>query len=155
MILRIEKKYKKELPVSYVNLLKQQNGGSLIKKYFVKQYVDAFEVSDYVFEIVSILGISSDESNTASLEYKTDVLREEIKEWELTAINPEDIIVFGNDVSAGHANYLFDYSESFKGDEPKIVYYDNELDHKFGLADNFEQFISNLKIKEELELESI
>lgn len=145
MITRIENKYNKKLPSKYVELLKQQNGGRLIKRYFLSD-------NDKVFVVDSILGIPSVESTKSSLEYKTDDIRANIKEYELTAVVPDNIIVFGNDESGGHANYVFDYSELNEHGEPKIVYFDNEVDFKEIVTDSFDEFISNLKIREEAQL---
>lgn len=145
MITRIENKYNKKLPNKYVELLKQQNGGRLIKKYF-------FGDNDRIFIVDSILGIPSVESTKTSLEYKTDDIRDEIIEYELTAVKPDDIIIFGNDESGGHANYIFDYSELNEWGEPKISYFDNEVDEKVIVTDSFDDLISKLKIREEAKL---
>ena len=145
MIIRIENKYNKKLPNSYVELLKQQNGGRLIKRYF-------FDDNDRIFIVDSILGIPSVESTKISLEYKTDDIRNEIIEYELTAVWPDDIIIFGNDESGGHANYIFDYSELNEQGEPKISYFDNEADEKIIVTDSFDELISKLKIREEAKL---
>lgn len=145
MIARIENKYNKKLPNKYVELLKQQNGGRLIKRYFLNDNAQVFIVD-------SILGISSNGTSYTSLEYKTDDIRNEIVEYELTAVNPDDIIIFGNDESGGHANYIFDYSELNEHGEPKISYFDNEVDEKIIVTDSFDNLISNLKILEEAKL---
>lgn len=143
MISRIEKKYNKKLPKKYVELLKEQNGGRLIKRYFVND-------NNKIFVVDSILGIPSVESAKSSLEYNTDMLREDINEWELTAVKSDDIIVLGNDESGGHANYIFDYSKLNEHGEPKISHFDNELDQNIVIANGFEDFISKLKIEEEV-----
>lgn len=146
MILRIEQKYNKRLPKGYIELLKKQNGGRLIKRYFVND-------NEQVFVVDSILGISSNTSTSSSIEYKTDRLRAEMKDWGLTAANPDNIIVLGEDESGGHANYVFDYSELNEQGEPKISYFDNELDRNTLVANSFDDFISKLKIKEEVEID--
>ena len=145
MVSRIETKYNKKLPSSYIELIKKQNGGRLIKRYFVN--------GDRVLVIDSILGISNDISTSSSIEGRTDMLMSDIKDWNLNAVIPEDVIVFGKDESGGHADYIFDYSELNEHNEPKIAYFDNELDQKAIIAENFEEFIANLKIKEEVEID--
>ena len=57
-------------------------------------------------------------------------------------------MVFGDN---SHIHYLFDYSDA-SNDEPKIIYYDDEVERKLILANDFKQFIDNLKIKEEINL---
>lgn len=144
MVMRIEQKYNKKLPTEYIELLKQQNGGRLIKRYILKE-------NKRIIEVDSILGITSRETNKTSLEYETDVLREEINDWELMSINPENVIVFGKDESGGHAHFIFDYTELNENGEPKISYFDNELDEKEIILDSFADFVSKLRIKEEID----
>ena len=145
MITRIENKYNKKLPNKYVELLKQQNGGRLIKRCFVND-------DGQVYIVDSILGIPSNESDSTSLESDTDNIREVIMEYELNSIDSDNVIIFGNDESGGHANYIFDYTELNENGEPRISYFDNELDENIVISDSFEDFVSHLKIREETEL---
>jgi len=137
LIQKVESQLKHKLPNKYLELLKTQNGGKLFKRYY---YITSPDIRN--FEITDILGLSN------------DIEKGIIAKNNLYAdyIDSDNWIIFGDDVSAGHAHYLFDYSELNENNEPKIIYYDNEIELKFLLANSFEEFISNLKIEEEIKL---
>lgn len=125
-----------QLPDSYLSLLHTQNGGRLIKRYYLPKNNDSA-----VFEIDCILGI--DDTNKAGIVAEN--------QNHLEYVDLKNVIIFGNDDS-GHGYYLFDYNELVDFNEPKVIYYDTELEEKIRLASNFKEFISNLKIKEEIDL---
>lgn len=127
-----------KLPNSYLSLLNTQNGGRLIKKYY---YLPEYHDSK-VFEIDSIFGIG--DNNNAGIIWEN--------RKNLDYVNLKNVVIFGDDASGGHAYYFFDYNEAADTNEPKIIYYDLELDKKIVLASNFKEFVSNLKIKEEIDL---
>ena len=140
MISKIATKYNKELPQKYLELIKKQNGGRLIKRCFIHAGEE--------WMVDAIYGISSNLSNDNSIEYLTDEIRERIVDWNLTSLNPNDIVVFASDESGGHAYYVLDYSSLNENNEPKIVYFDTELDEKYLLANSFEEFVSGLVFEE-------
>lgn len=106
----------------------------------IKRYYD-----DGKYEIDSILGIS-DEANRG-LEYVNTVTLDEIKEY-----FPDlgDVLIFAEDISTGHAHYMLDYNED--RNNPKVIYFDNELGDKRQLASSFREFIDGLSIEEEFEV---
>ena len=94
-----------------------------------------------VFEIDCIYGISD------SIDYGIVQENRIASDW-TNYINLDNNIVFGGDMSGGHSYYLFDYTDLNEVGEPKIIWYDNELDEKILLANSFEEFIDNLKSEE-------
>ena len=146
IIERVEKKFGHKLPSSYIELIKKHNGGRLIKNYFLK--------GKYSFYLDAILGIPEVERNSINLEYETEVLKEEIQEWELQSAGYNDVIVFGED-DTGHAQYIFDYSDLNENGEPKIALFDTEIDQKIVVANSFQELIENLKIQEEIDINYI
>ena len=137
LIKKVEMELKKQLPKSYIDLLKEQNGGRLIKRYY---YLERYH-DEIVFEVDEIEGIS--EEFTRGLLYLNRV--------DIEYINLSNVVIFAKDYS-GHAYYLFDYNELNDKNEPKIVYYDEELEKRILLSNSFEEFINNLKIHEEVDL---
>lgn len=122
----VEDKLHYKLPKSYIDLLNTQNGGRLIKKYYV--------LDDKIFEIDCIYGISEYKGIVEKNYYLSDY------------VDLDNVVVFGDN---SHIHYLFDYSDTSNG-EPKIICYDDELDEKLVLANDFRQFIDNLKTEEEI-----
>lgn len=128
LVQMVEDKLHHKLPKSYIDLLATQNGGRLIKKYYV--------VNGEIFEIDCIYGISEHKGIIEKNYYLSDY------------VDLDNVMVFGDN---SHIHYLFDYSDA-SNDEPKIIYYDDEVGRKLILANDFKQFIDNLKIKEEINL---
>lgn len=128
LVQMVEDKLHHKLPKSYIDLLATQNGGRLIKKYYV--------VNGEIFEIDCIYGISEHKGIIEKNYYLSDY------------VDLDNVVVFGDN---SHIHYLFDYSDA-SNDEPKIIYYDDEVGRKLILANDFKQFIDNLKIKEEINL---
>lgn len=128
LVQMVEDKLHHKLPKSYIDLLATQNGGRLIKKYYV--------VNDEIFEIDCIYGISEHKGIIEKNYYLSDY------------VDLDNVVVFGDN---SHIHYLFDYSDA-SNDEPKIIYYDDEVERKLILANDFKQFIDDLKIKEEINL---
>lgn len=118
------------LPKSYLNLLKQQNGGSIIYNAFPINDSTSW-AEDYI-TVNHILGISEEDGIMQS-EYF-------IQEWGL----PKDIVLFSGD---GHSWVAFDYRHI--KEEPSIIYIDTELEEIIELAPNFITFINGLYSAEE------
>lgn len=60
-----------------------------------------------------------------------------------------DVLIFAEDIGARHAHYMLDYNED--KNNPKVIYFDNELGDKRVLANSFRKFIDGLSIEEEFE----
>lgn len=135
LISNFQNKFNLILPPDYISLLKEQNGGRLIKRYY----------DDGKYEIDSILGISNEPNR--GLEYVNTVTLDEIKEY-----FPDlgEVLIFAEDISAGHAHYMLDYNEDRSN--PKVIYFDSELGDKRQLASSFREFIDGLSIEEEFEV---
>lgn len=137
LIEAVQKELGHKLPNSYLELLKDQNGGRLIKRhYYLPKYHNSM-----VFEIDSILGIGTDSKKGIVVE----------NYYNLNYINKQNVVIFGRGVH-GHTYYLFDYNDLSADNEPKIIYYDEEKEQEINLASNFKEFIDNLKIHEEVDL---
>lgn len=131
-----EKKLGYKFPTSYLELLNEQNGGRLIKRYY---YLPEYH-NTIVFEVDSIFGIGKDDVKGIVKENYCNVVY----------INKKNVIIFGK--GEGHIYYLFDYSDLTSDNEPKVIYYDEEKEMEIEIATNFKQFINNLKIREEIDL---
>jgi hypothetical protein len=136
MVKNAEEKLKYKLPLSYIELLKNHNGGYPLNTYFqIKD--NKFGQNNYI-EIVKIFGIGTDDGIDS--EYGSDYL---INEWEYPNIG----ILICSCPSAGHDSVFFDYSECGINGEPKIVHIDLEISEEpviTILANNFEEFICGL-----------
>ena len=134
LVASFQNKFNLILPMEYVSLLKEQNGGRLIKRYY----------DEGEYEVDSILGISNEPNR--GLEYVNGGCLDEIKEY-----FPDlgDVLIFAEDISAGHAHYMLDYNED--KNNPKVIFFDNELGDKRVLANSFREFIDGLSIEEEFE----
>ena len=111
-----------ELPASYRELLRYQNGGL---------------ISDELDEcwLSAIYGISPDPGSNYGLEWGFDNWK---NEWEY----PDIGIPFGETQSAGHDMYYMDFRVTDENGEPRIVRIDNEMNNEvFVVAENFVEFI--------------
>jgi hypothetical protein len=120
-----------KLPKSYLNLLKQQNGGTIIYNAFPTNVPTSW-AEDHI-HIDHILGVS-EEGGILQSEYL-------IQEWGL----PKDIILFSGD---GHSWIAFDYRHT--KEESPIIYIDTEFEKIIELAPNFITFINGLYNEEEV-----
>jgi hypothetical protein len=107
MVKKAEEKLKIKLPQSYINILKDQNGG-YIKFNSYPTDVPTSWADDHI-NVEYIWGISLEDG----------ILKSEyfIEEWEM----PEGLVLFNGD---GHTWIAFDYRHV--SSEPPIVYIDNE-----------------------------
>ena len=119
-----------KLPKSYINLLKQQNGGNIIYNAFPTN-VQTSLAEDHI-HIDHILGVSEEDGILQS-EYL-------IQEWGL----PKGIVLFSGD---GHSWIAFDYRKTKK--EPPIIYIDLDSEQTIELAPNFNAFLNGLCVEDD------
>lgn len=125
---KVEKLLGVKLPASYVNLMREKNGGTLSYNIFPSKKVeDDFLMLDY------LLGIGM-EDGIGETPYM-------IEEWEL----PSDIILLSGD---GHSWVVLDY-RNYSGDNPPISFIDVEVNKDIKIANSFEEFISKLEKNED------
>lgn len=129
-----EEKLKVKLPESYINLLKEQNGGYINYNSFPSSVPTSW-AEDHI-HIDHILGVGEEDGILQS-EYL-------IKEWGL----PTNIVLFSGE---GHSWVAFDYRNTKK--EPPIIYIDSDSEQVIELAPNFETFLNGLYVEEEKEEE--
>ncbi|PKG22890.1 SMI1/KNR4 family protein [Niallia nealsonii] len=129
-IKKAEQQFKVTLPDSYIHLLKEQNGGSILfnafpaiqEDFFIEPYIEV----DYIYGIGEINGI-----------LETDYY---LQEWEM----PKGLILFNGD---GHTWLAFDYRNVAAN--PPIIYIDNESEQIIKIAEDFEEFLNGLYTAEE------
>ncbi len=120
-------KLKVTLPASYIELLKQQNGGRFIHNAYPAPQHEQFD--EPFIEVEYIDGIDEDSSILESEEL--------CEEWEM----PKGLVLFHGD---GHTWLAFDYRHTSAN--PPIVYVDNheETSQVFEIAKSFDEFLENL-----------
>ena len=119
------------LPVAYIELLNNHNGGVLNKNCFINNNGDCVYVT-------GIYGIDRDK--------KYSLLGEMGNEFWISKVKYPPIgIVVADTISGGHDMIFLDYRECGPTGEPKVVRVDQECDYSITpLADNFGDFIKNL-----------
>ena len=127
MIIKAEAKLKVKLPESYINLLKEQNGGSIQYNAFPMSVPTSW--ADDHINVDHILGIGEQQGIVESDYF--------INEWGL----PENIVLFSGD---GHSWVAFDYRN--KTEEPPILYIDIDAEQIIEIASNFDQFLEGLYV---------
>ena len=121
------------LPVAYIELLKNHNGGVVKKNCFIN------DDDDCVY-ITGIYGIDSGK--------KYSLLGEMGNEFWISKVKYPPIgVVVADTISGGHDMIFLDYRDCGPSGEPKVVRVDQEGDYSITLlADNFGDFIKNLYI---------
>ncbi|MBS9803003.1 SMI1/KNR4 family protein [Bacillus toyonensis] len=128
LIKKAEEVLNVKLPESYINLLKEQNGGTLRLDVHPTSKPNSW-ADDHV-NISGLYGISFDENESSILE--SHYL---IREWEM----PENIVLLSGD---GHTSIALDYRNV--AENPPVIFIDNEFEEFIELAPNFESFLQNL-----------
>ena len=113
------------LPATYIELLQQQNGGTLVHTAFPTTEKNNW-ADDHV-NIEEMFGIAEDEGIL-----QTPYL---IGEWGL----PENIVLFAGD---GHSWFAFDYRVT--KENPPIIYIEVDEERIIPLADHFDTFVQQL-----------
>lgn len=135
-IKQVEQKLNVKLPESYLNILKQQNGG-LINYSSHASNTPTADANNYII-IEYLYGIGE---NNGILD--TEYL---IEEWDL----PEKIVIISGE---GHSWLALDY-RNIK-ENPPVIYIDVDRDQIFEIASNFEVFLDGLINHKESELDII
>ena len=119
------------LPVAYIELLKNHNGGVVKKNCFIDDDDDCVYVT-------GIYGIDKDKKYSLLGEMGNNFWISKVK-------YPPIGVVVADTISGGHDMIFLDYRECGPTGEPKVVRIDQEGDYSITLlADNFGDFIKNL-----------
>ena len=139
MVKTTEAKLGYKLPVSYIWLMTQRNGGFTDKSCCPIYEDDPSRFSN--IQIECILGMGNTRRSIFNTSFWND-------EWGY----PEIGIAICECPSAGHEMVFLDYSLCGPQGEPRVVYIEQEDDYDtLVLAENFEEFIKKLKTEEEIE----
>jgi hypothetical protein len=143
IITAIESELGYQLPGSYIELMRLQNGG-LVNKSCFSTTESVSWAEDHV-AITGIMGIGKMKIHSVCGEQGSKFM---VNEWGY----PSDGIYICDCPSAGHDMILLDYSSCGKSGEPEVVHVDQENDYKKTLlAKDFETFIRGLRQEEESE----
>lgn len=141
LIHSIEKELGYKLPSSYVQLMKQQNGGVPRNTCFPTE--EATSWSENHIAITGVLGIGREKSYSLCGEFGSPFM---IEDWGY----PDIGVVICDCPSAGHDVVMLDYRACGRDGEPEVVHVDQEDDYEITfLADNFEAFIRGLVSEEQ------
>lgn len=125
IVKKAEEQFKVKLPNSYLEILKEQNGGYIIYNAHPSPVPTVWGGS--FITIDHIKGIGNGEGILENDYF--------IKEWDM----PEGLILINGD---GHTWIAFDYRNC--ASEPPIVYVDNESEQIIQVADGFQEFLNHL-----------
>lgn len=135
MLKSIEEELGYKLPASYVELMREHNGGILNR--------GVLEIGDTYTVVSALYGIGREKSYSLGGSHSTKFW---VEEWEYPNIG----IAIADTESAGHEMIFLDYTECGPEGEPRVVYIDQEWDYKtIVVAENFEEFINKLKEEDE------
>lgn len=134
LIASVESELGYKLPLSYIELMKNQNGGIPEKCSFPTQERTSW-ADDHV-AITAILGIGREKMYSLCGEGGSQFM---IDEWGYPPVG----IYFGDCPSAGHDMICMDYRKNGKDGEPEIVHVSDGGKITF-LAPNFEAFVRGL-----------
>ena len=136
MIDEIEAELDYKLPESYIQLLKNQNGG--IPKNTNHPTQERTSWAENHIALTGIFGIDSKKTCSLLGGLGSEFMKDE---WEY----PDIGIYICDCPSAGHDMIALDYTECGKSGEPKVVHVDQESDYKITVvAKNFESFVRGL-----------
>ncbi|MDP8036990.1 MULTISPECIES: SMI1/KNR4 family protein [Pasteurellaceae] len=143
LVVEIEKELGYKLPLSYIELMKIQNGG--IPNRACYPTTEATSWAEDHIAITGMFGIGKEKNSSLCGEYGSEFWS---KEWGYPKIG----VYICDCPSAGHDMIALDYTECGSQGEPKVVHIDQEHNYKVTfLAESFEEFIQNLKSDEEFE----
>ncbi len=141
MLIATEKELGYRLPDSYKEFMKIRNGGKPVKDFFVS------EKDRYCVQLGMFFSISEDKQNSIFGEFSNEF-------WYEIWRYPCDIgVIIADTISAGHEMIYLDYRECGKSGEPKVCICLQESDFEtIHLANNFDEFVNNLKSEEEIDV---
>ena len=143
IITSVESELGYKLPASYVELMKNQNGGIPVNTCALTEEGTSW-AEDHV-ALTGIFGIGREKTYSLCGSLGSQFM---IDEWEYPAIG----IYFSDCPSAGHDMICMDYRKCGKEGEPEIVHVDQEDDFKITfLAKDFETFIKGLVNEEQFD----
>ncbi|MBQ6860588.1 MAG: SMI1/KNR4 family protein [Clostridia bacterium] len=135
MLKSIEAELGYKLPASYVELMREHNGGILNR--------GVLEIGDTYTIVSTLYGIGREKSYSLGGSYSTKFW---VEEWGY----PDIGIAIAETESAGHEMIFLDYTECGPEGEPRVVYIDQEWDYKtIVVAENFEEFVNMLREDDE------
>lgn len=145
LVSSVEEKLGYQLPRSFIELMRTQNGGVPTRTCYRTNERTSWS-HDHI-AITGIYGISASKPNALCGEFSSHFW---IDEWGYPPIG----IYFADCPSAGHEMLCLDYSFSGPGVEPRVVHVDQELDYQVTvLADTFEEFVLGLEPDENFAVE--
>ncbi len=127
MVKKAEEMLKVNLPSSYINILKQQNGGYIKYNAHPTDVPTSFAATHVNVEHIFGIGFGK-EKGIVDSQYLID-------EWGL----PENLVLISGD---GHSWIALDYRKNKT--EPPIIFIDVEENQEISLAKSFEEFINGL-----------
>ncbi len=131
MVEKAEKKLNIVLPKSYINILKQQNGGYIKFNAYPSNSPTSW-ADDHV-NVDHLFGIGmGEEKGILESEYL-------IEEWDL----PKKVVLISGD---GHSWIALDYRQTKA--EPPVIFIDVDDEQIIELAPNFEAFLNGLTVWE-------
>ncbi|ANM32145.1 SMI1 / KNR4 family protein [Acidobacteria bacterium Mor1] len=129
------------LPSSYVELMRNQNGGLPARTAFPTRHPTSW-ADDHV-AIHGILGIGDSKPHSLCGDLGSRFMMEE---WGY----PDIGIYFGDCPSAGHDMICLDYRRAGSAREPTVIHVDQERDYRIThLAESFVDFVRGLRRAEE------
>jgi len=141
----VERELGYQLPTSYVELMRRQNGG-IPKKTNHRTKERTSWANDHI-AISGIFSIGRENSHSLCGNVGSQFW---IDEWGYPAIG----VYFADCPSAGHDMVCLDYRECGPSGEPQVVHIDQEWDYKITfVAESFEAFIRGLESNEAFEQE--
>lgn len=129
MLKKAEETFKIKLPLSYINILREQNGGYI--KFDSHSSDTPNSWADDHINVDHIFGIG-EENGILKSQYL-------IKEWDL----PNNVVLISGD---GHGWIALDYRNT--REEPPIIYMDVDLGRIIELAPDFDSFLNGLYVGE-------
>lgn len=133
---KAEKHFRVKLPKTYIDTLREKNGGNLLYN-ALPISLNRWEGDNYLL-IEHLLGIKENEGIMMTDYY--------VKEWQ---IKRKNIILLSGD---GHEWLALDYNHSVN---PKVIYIDTEEDKIIELYSSFDEMVDNLFIQEENENDQV
>ena len=129
------------LPEAYKTLLKQHNGGRLIKNTFDNPLKS--EWAEPTFDVFAIYGIDPEKEHSLLGKMGNQFW---LEQWDY----PEIGVVFAETPNEGQDIFMLDYSECGPEGEPFVVHVDQEKHFEISfVAKNFAEFIKGLYQGEE------
>lgn len=144
MVAKAEKKLGYKLPASYIALLQNRNGGMPYNCYFRSEEPMLY---GYCFVVARvILGIGKKSTSLCGASGNTSLIKR--------LGYPKIGVAIAYAPQAKEGLVFLDYRECGPEGEPKVVFVERENDFAIKpLADNFEEFISNLVSEEDMDME--